>query len=167
MAKPEKKQVPSFEDILDTPSEDVTRPQPIPQGTYHCMVKGNYTPGEAPTTKNEFSEWTLGITQVQDDVDEEALTEFLKQSNGQVGRITDKTIKYRTWHTDKTIHRLKQFLTHCGIPERDENDEKLTLRERMQFAPNCQVGVHIKHKPTTDGESMFAEVDRTFKIGED
>jgi hypothetical protein len=158
------KKPPSFTDILDTPSQDVARPKPQPVGTYKCVVKGNYSEGKAPNKGTEYSEWTLGVLEAEEDVDEEALTEFLTQSNGEVARITDKTLRLRMWHTDGALWRLKEFLNHLGIPEEDDDGNPLSLRERMQFAPNSQVGVHVKHRPSSDGESMFAEIDRTFKL---
>jgi hypothetical protein len=158
------KKPPNFTDILDIPSQDVSRPKPLPQGTYLCVVKGNYREDKSTKKGTEFSEYTLGILQALDDVDEEALTEVLTQDNGEVLKITDKTLRVTMWHTPEARWRLKKFLNDLGIPEEDDAGTPMSLRERMQFVPNCQVYAHVKHDPSNDGESMFANVDRTAKV---
>jgi hypothetical protein len=167
MAKPAIKPTTNFSDILDIPSQDVSRPKPLPQGTYLCMVKGNYREDKSTKKGTEFSEYTLAIRQAQDDVDEDALQAALTQDNGEVMRLTDKTLRVTMWHTPEARWRLKKFLNDLGIPEVDENDVPMTLRERMQLTPNCQVYAHVKHTPSDDGESMFANIDRTAKVDED
>jgi hypothetical protein len=162
MAKPEKK--PNFRDILDTPATEVTRPKPTPIGTYLVTVKGNYEEGETPNTHSPYADFTLGFRQAQGDVDEEALTEYLTQGNGQVAKLTDKTIRYRLWTSDKALFRLLRFLKDCGIPEQDEDGNVYTVRDMMQLAPNSQVLIYIKHRPGDDNESMYAEIGRTAKV---
>ena len=165
MVKAAVKSVTSFADILDTPSVDIVRPMPTPVGLYLAMVKGNYEEGKTSNSQTDYADFTLGFLEAQDGVDEDDLATFLKQSDGQMAKLTDKTIKYRMmWHTPGTVYRLKKFLNDLGIPEKDEDNNNLTLRERMQYAPNCQVLIHIRHKAFQDSDSMFAEIDRTLKV---
>jgi hypothetical protein len=162
MAKPEKK--PNFRDILDTPATEVTRPKPTPIGTYLVTVKGNYDEGESPNTHSTYADFTLQFNQAQDDVDEEALREYLTQGNGQVAKITDKTIRYRMWTSEKALFRMLRFLKDLGIPEQDENGNVYSVREMMQLAPNQQCLIYIKHRPSDDGETMWPEIARTAKV---
>jgi hypothetical protein len=167
MAKPAIKPTTSFTDILDTPATEVSKPRPTPIGTYLCMVKGNYEEGKTPNTQTPYVDFTLQYRQAQDDVDEEALSEYLTQGDGQVTKLADKTIRYRLWTSDNALWRLLKFLKDLGIPEKDENGETYTVREMMQLAPNCQCLVYIKHRASNDGENMYAEIARTAKTEED
>lgn len=153
----------TFADILDTPSEDVSRPKPTPAGTYLTMVKGLYREDKSPKKGTEFSEYTLQLLKAMDDVDEEALEEFLTRSNGEVSKLQDRSLTLQCYHTPDALWRLKKFLTDLGIPER-EGTTKLSLRDRMQMVPGRQVLVHVKHSPSQDGEAMFAQIDRTAKV---
>src|SRR5215471_6233271 len=98
MAKPAIKPATNFADILDIPSTDVSRPKPLPQGTYLCMVKGNYREDKSTKKGTEFSEYTLQILQAMDDVDEDALAEALTQDSGNSLKLTDKTLRVTMWH---------------------------------------------------------------------
>jgi hypothetical protein len=163
MAKPQVK-VTSFKDILDTPATEVTRPKPTPIGTYLVTVKGNYEEGETPNTHSPYADFTLQFNQAQDDVDEEALREYLTQGNGQKTNLSDKTIRYRMWTSEKALYRMLRFLKDLGIPEQDESGNSYTVREMMQLAPNQQCLIYIKHRPGDDNESMYAEIGRTAKV---
>jgi hypothetical protein len=165
MAKPEKK--PNFRDILDTPATEVTKPKPPPIGTYLTTVRGNYEEGETPNTHSPYADFTHRLDQAQDDVDEEALTEYLTQGNGQTAKLADKTIRYRMWTSERALHRLLKYLKDLGIPTEDEKGNTYSIREMMQLAPNSQCLIYIKHRPSDDGETMYPEIARTAKVDED
>jgi hypothetical protein len=78
-------------------------------------------------------------------------------------KLTSKTLRVTMYHLPDQRWRLRKFLSDCGIPE-EEDGEVLTLRQRMQMVPNCQVLAHVKHVPSDDGETMYANVDRTAKV---
>lgn len=163
MAKPQVKTT-SFADILDTPATEVIKPRPTPIGTYLATVKGNYEEGETPNTHTPYADFTLGFNQAQDDVDEEALTEYLTKGNGQTDKLTDKTIRYRLWTSERGLYRLLKFLKDLGIPTEDADGNVYSVREMMQLAPNSQCLIYIKHRPGDDNETMYAEIGRTAKV---
>lgn len=145
-----------FGDILDTPASEVSRPKPAPQGTYRTMVKGLYRIDKSTRKGTEYSEYTHQFLEARDDVDEDALEQWL---NG--AKLTDKTIRVTMYHTHGSEWRLKKYLTDLGIDEEDSEGNALTLREMMQEVPNRTCLIHIKHTPSEDNETMFANVDRT------
>lgn len=159
--------MPNFSDILDTPSTEVTRPKPMPQGTYLTMVRGLYKPGVSTKKGTEFSEYTLQVVQAMDDVDPDALNAALTKASGEMIPLSERSFRLTMYHTPDALWRLKKFLNDLDIPETDENGEVRTLRERMQDVPNRQVYVHIKHTPSEDGEAMYANVDRTARVEEE
>lgn len=144
---------PNFGSILDTPSESVKRPSPLPVGTYYCTVKGQPKFDVSAKKKTEYAEFTLQIMQVLEDVDPEALTEAL---NGK--SISEKTIRATYYLTEDAIWRLKDFLDHCGV------EDTGTLRQRISGAPGCQVLATIRHRPSEDGTSVFAELGGTAAV---
>lgn len=143
---------PNFGTLLDTPSQSVERPKPLPTGSYLCVVKGQPRQDKSSKKGTEFVEFTLQPISALDDVDQEELTAM--------GGFADKTIKATYYLTENSIWRLKDFLDHCGIA--DEG----TLRQRIDETPNCQVLAVLKHEASDDGQSIFARLARTAPASE-
>ncbi len=76
---------PNFGALLDKPASDVERPKPLPQGSYHCIVKGLPRFDKSSKKFTEFVEFTLQPTSAGEDVDEEDLEAM--------GGIANKTIR--------------------------------------------------------------------------
>ena len=142
---------PNFGAILDTPSQEIERPKPLPQGTYTCVVNGLPRMDKSAKKGTQFVEFNLNILSAGEDVDEDALSEM--------GGIAGKSTRYTFYLTDASIWRLKKFLDDCGIEEDD-----LTLRQRLGLSPGRQVICHIKHSPSDDGTSVYANVASTAPV---
>lgn len=142
---------PNFGAILDTPSQEIERPKPLPQGTYTCVVNGLPRMDKSAKKGTEFVEFNLNILAAGEDVDEDALSEM--------GGIAGKSTRHTFYLTDASIWRLKKFLDDCGIEEED-----LTLRQRLGLTPGRQVVCHIKHSPSDDGTSVYANVASTTPV---
>lgn len=140
----------SFESILDTPSEEVKRPVPLPVGTYDTIIQGLYEEGESSKKKTPFVKFTHKIIAAGDDVDTDELEEM--------GGIADKTIKNTYYTTPDSLFRLTDFLDILGI----EGGER-TIRQRLGETPNCACKIVVEHRPSEDGASFFAEVKRVLK----
>src|SRR5262245_57618582 len=156
----------SFESVLDTPSTEVTRPRPLPVGTYLCMVKGLPRIDKSTKKGTEYSEYTLQVMEpAQDDngenldVDGDDLKLALTKANGDVIALRDRTLRHTLFHTEDALWRLKKWLNDLDIPEEDEDGNVRTIRERMQDVPGKQVFCHVKHVPSEDGESVYANID--------
>lgn len=149
MAKVETK--PEFSSILDTPSDQIEKPKPLPVGTYTAIVKGLPRFDKSSKKQTEFVEFTLQLTSAAEDVDADALDE--------AGGLQDRTIRTTYYLTENALWRLKEFIEHCGAGNASD-----TLRERIEETPNCEVGVVIKHQPSEDGTQVFANVAKTFAL---
>lgn len=162
--KPQAKaQAPSFESVLDLPSSEVARPRPLPVGTYLCMVKGQFRQDKSPKKGTEFSEYTLQILEPSEDVDQDELKLALTKASGEMVPLRDRSVRVTYYHTEDALWRLKKFLKDLGIEEED-NDGPRSIRQMMQEVPGRQVWAHIKHTPSEDGETMFANVDKTARV---
>jgi hypothetical protein len=95
-------------------------------------------------------------------VDPDALDLFLAMPDGTKKPLSDFTQRATFYLTDNSLWRLKSFLESCGL----DVDEAESLRQCIEDTPNCQVVGYVKHESSTDGESVFARVDK-FASAED
>lgn len=146
----------SFSDILNRPSSQTERPKPLPVGTYLAMVKGQHEEGESAKKRTPFVKFALQLLQAADDVDEVALAEAL---NGKA--LHEKTISTTFYVTEDAAWRLGKFLEDLGFEPGDASYQQM-----MGQAPGKQVMIAIKHRPSEDGTSVFAEVASTAAVGE-
>lgn len=153
----------NFASVLDKPSNEIARPKPMPVGSYIGILQG-LPKIEKAKTGTEFSEYTIKYVQSMDDVDEDDLEKALTKSSGEKTNLVDKITKIKYYHTEDSLWRLKQFFEHLDIPEVDDDGDQYTMRQRMQLTPNRQIGFHVKHGASEDGEAVFANVDKTFKV---
>lgn len=148
----------SFESILDTPADDVKRPVPLPAGTYSAIVKGLPEHGVSAQKKTPFVRFTYAITSAFDDVDEDELTAILTDKDGNVGAITEKSIKDTYYTTPDSLYRLTDALEAMGI---DLNDK--TVRAALDETPNCEINIVVSHRTPEGSDQIFAEVKRIMK----
>jgi hypothetical protein len=145
---------PNLSSILDRPSEDAERPKPLPQGSYTCVVQ-SWEDGTSTKKQTPFIRFILKPIDAGEDVNAEELE--------QAGGLGERTISTTYYLTNNSEYRLREFLDHCGIDSKN-GKTKLTHRERIPQAENCQVGAFIKHRASEDGEAVFAEVSRTYSV---
>lgn len=142
----------TFGSILDKPSKSIERPKPLPTGTYVCICKGLPKEGKAKTG-TEFYEFNLEIVQPLDDVSEEGITA--------VGGVVGKSIPRATYYiTEDSVWRLKKFLAEDLELEEGEK----SLRQLVSETMGKQVLATIRHKPSDDGKSVFAEMAGTAPV---
>lgn len=166
---------PNFGSILDQAPSSISRPKPLPVGSYTTICKGYPRQDKSSKKGTEFVEFTLGIVSAGEDVDEEDLALALKKPGEDEGSfaLSEKSFRHTFYLTDASIYRLVDFLVHLGFEiEPDGNggykgvgdDEDKTLRQMISETPNRQVGVNIKHQPSEDGSTVYANVASTFKV---
>ena len=148
----------SFSSILDTPFSQISRPKPQPHGTFLAMVKGLPRYDKSTKKGTPFSEYTMQLLEAQDDVDEDALKEYLTKGNGTNVPLREKTIRITFYHTPDSLWRLEKFLKDLGL-EAEDDDE--SIGDVEQKTPGRQCYIHVKHSPSDDGETMYASVDKT------
>jgi hypothetical protein len=160
--KPAKIDTPTFSSILDTPVSEVSRPKPLPQGTYLGMTKGLPRYDKSTKKGTPFSEYSIQLMEACEDVDQEELNVALTKGNGDVISLRDRSpMRLTFYHTPDALWRLIKFLKDLGL---ETEDDTTTVGELEQQAPGRQVYVHIKHTPSDDGEAMFANIDKTAPV---
>ena len=155
--------IPDFTSVLDSPASEAIRPRPLPQGTYVCMIRGMPRYDKSTKKGTDFAEFTLQIMEACEDVDQEVLKETLTKADGEVTALKDfRPLRLTFYLTEDAKYRLPEFLDRdLGIPLLDEDGKKRSYREANEDAPGKMVLAHVKHTPSPDGETMYANIDRT------
>jgi hypothetical protein len=153
----------TFSSVLDMPSSEVERiAKPLPVGSYLAVVQGQPKIDKSSKKQTEYSEYTMKILEALDDVDEDALGEYLTAMDGSKKRLTDCTIRNTYYHTENSIGRLATFFDHLdGITPDKAGDVDASLRQRMGETAGKQCVIHIKHEPFQSGEGVRAVVAST------
>jgi hypothetical protein len=154
---------PDFTSVLDTPSTEVSRPRPLPQGTFAWQIKGLPRIDKSTKKGTEFSEYVCQALEACEDVDPDELKLSLTKASGDVIPLKDRTQRITFYHTEDALWRLKKFFDDLQIPEEDDEGNVRSLRQRMQDVPGKIFYGHIKHQPSDDGETMYANIDKTAK----
>jgi hypothetical protein len=149
-----------FASILDRPSNEIERPASLPAGTYLAIVKGLPRYDKSSKKQTDFIEFTLGIQAAQDDVDEKELSNFLTKKDGSTRSLTDITMKNTYYLTEEAAWRLNKFFEDLGYDVSGDT----TLREMAEDSANSEVYISVKHRPSQDGKSIFAEIAGTAKV---
>ena len=152
----------TFGSILDKPATDVERPKPLPTGTYHCVVDGQ--PRMDKTTKKgtEFVEFSLKPMSALDDVNQDELNASLTSGDGSVKPLSDKRIRATFYLTEDSLYRLKDFL----VRDLQIEQGKKKIGQLISEAQNRQVLAAIKHVPSEDGTSIYANLAKTGPVTE-
>ena len=149
-------QAQSYSSILDRAPSEIEKPKPLPQGSYITLLVGQPRIDKSAKKQTEFREFTHKILSAGEDVDADDLAAYL----GDNKKLTDVTVKNTYYITEGAVWRLKEFLEHCGI----DLDNVESLAEGIEETPGKQVGVFVKHQASTDGQSVFANIDHTVAV---
>jgi len=149
----------SFSDILDKPATEIDRPKPLPVGTYTWSIQGLPKHDKSREKQTPYVEFTCKCQGAMDDVDEEALQEWATKSDGTMRQLTDYTARLTFYITPDSLYRLQEFLTHLGL-----DGEGKTTRQLIDETPNCQFLGSITHTASRDGESIFANINKTAPV---
>jgi len=146
---------PNFASILDAAPTEVSRPKPVPTGTYLCVVTGAPRYDKSSKKQTDFVEFQLRPINCFDDVDEEDLEA--------AGGIDGKMFRATFYLTEDAVWRLDEFHTHCGL----DLDPDTSRRSRNDDVINSEVLVYIKHSTSQDGQTKYAEIARTAPVPEE
>lgn len=141
----------NISEILNRKVEDTEAPKPLPQGSYHCVVKGHPEQGESSKKKTPFLKFALNILAPMDDVPADELEEY--------GEVKGKTIDAVYYTTDGALFMLRDFLESLGL-DIDGKSYGVCIDE----SPNCEVIAYVKHEPSNDGKRFFARLSSTAKM---
>jgi len=161
---------PSFAPILDRAPKEVERPKSLPIGSYIWIIKGVPKFDRSNFKKTEYVEFTVvpqGPVTGNDgnlDVDQEALDATLTRKDGSRIAIQAKSQRLTFYLTEDALWRLKEFLKHIGFDTEDEGEEAPSLRQMINESANRSFGGFVSHKPSDDGETMYANITKTFAL---
>lgn len=142
----------NFADVLNRPAAAVEKPKPYPIGTYLCIVDGPAEISKVGKKQTDAAIFKLKILAPGADVDPAAVAE--------AGGVAGKQLRITYWLTEDALYRLKQFLVdHLGLAEGSK-----TLGELLAEAPGCQVYANVGHRPSEDGQTLYADVKSTAKV---
>ena len=140
---------PNFASILDEAPTEISRPKPLPEGTYICIV-GAPEEGISRGKQTPYVRFPLKPIAALDDVDAMDLEA--------AGGLENKTLRIDFWATTDAIYRLDEFHTHCGI----DISDAVPRRIRNTEAVNSQVLAVVKHRQDQNDPSRFyTDVTRT------
>jgi hypothetical protein len=140
----------SFNDILNKPAAEIEAPKPHPAGTYLAIIDG---PGEFTKMgkdQTDVLKVKFKLMQAGPDVDAEALA---------AAESLGKTITANYFLTDAAIYRLKEMMEHAGL----ELGTK-SVGQLIPELPGQQINIVIGHRPSADGQRIFAEVKATAAV---
>lgn len=143
--------------ILDRPASEIARPKPIPAGTYTCVVR-KFEHGKSTKKGTEFVEFTLAPIQPGPEIDPGDLEFALTKPSGEKVLLKDRQLRATYYVTEDAAWRLKKFLVDCGI------EEGVNLTAMINESINHEVLVTVKHTPSEDGETVYANVGGTAKV---
>lgn len=148
----------NFSDILDRAPTEVEKPKPLPAGKYSTVLIGVPRYDKSAKKQTPFVEFQHKLTSAGEDVDQDALKEALAQADGTSRRLADIVMKNTFYLTEGSAWRLKEFLGDCGF---DVDSDEHSLREMIEQSSGRSVDIYIKHTPSQDGKSIFAEIAST------
>lgn len=127
----------------------------LPVGSYVAVVLGMPEYKTSPKKGTPYAEYRIKLFEAMEDVDTDELEEF--------GSIADKEMPLAFYYgTEGGTRRLQAFLENCGI----DTSGSETMQQLMEEAGGKTVIVQIKHTPSQDGMSVYAQIDGTAKYGE-
>ena len=148
---------PNFASVLDKPATEISRPKPLPAGTYLAVVEGLPRYDKSTKKQTDFVEFSLRISAAADDVDQEELSEVgLTLKDG-----TPRSMKATYYITEDAAWRLKKFLEDLGF---DFDAEGISLRDACEASSNREVYITVGHEPSQDGQAIFARITGTAKV---
>lgn len=146
---------PSFEDALNVPMHEVTRPKPLPQGTYTFNVL-SWREDKSSKKQTAFVEYTLQPIAFEEDVDESEVDDM--------GGLANRTIRHTFYLTPDAMWRLRKFLEDCGVDVGNKRNPKMA-GDLIPQAVGAQVLGHVKHEPSRaiGSTDVYAVISSTAK----
>jgi hypothetical protein len=132
-----------FRALLAKPMDDVKRPIPLPQGTFHGLI-GKHSFGESRNKKTPFVSYELTLQSHSDDIEDDAMEGI---------ELAKRTLSVTYYLTEDALYRAKEFLQSVGVAT-----EGRALGECLPEAVNARVLVGITQRNSEDGTQIFNDV---------
>ena len=131
---------PNFASLLNKPTDDVKKPEPLPDGTYFGVVKSHELL-ESSQKKTPFVRYHVEATEPDPDTDAEGV------------EVAGKKLKVDFYITDESTYRLTEFIASLGVDIAGR-----TLGEIIPQATGQTIMLDVVKKPNQDGTAYFNEI---------
>lgn len=145
----------SFENILNKKATEISRPPPVPPGTYTLQVFGrpNFV-DQSRRGGTDYVDFQTKIVAIGDNVEESILATFPGGRAALMGFELKGRAGARFYLSENAMYMVKEWLTESlGIDEGDK-----TLKELCFEAPGNMVMAEIQNEPTQDGKGMVSTI---------
>jgi len=139
----------SFDDLLGARVDEFEKPQPLPVGSYHVLVKDYGKTEKQSAAGNNGVVVQFSVLSPLDDVDADELRKVTAKSP-----LSKKVLRHTFWLTEDAAHRIRTFIEYLGITV-----EGRTLREVLPEIKGRPIIVSIRHKPSDrNPEEVYQEI---------
>ena len=132
-----------FKSLLSKPSDDITKPKPLPAGTYNGMVS-KYEFGESKEKKTPYVRFFLTVHSAGEDIDPADIEGI---------DLTKKQLRRDFYLTDDALYRLKEFAVSIGVEATGRS-----LGEMIPDCVNAQVLIAVTQRNSQDGSEIYNDV---------
>jgi len=133
-----------FSKLLSKSADDITKPKPVPVGTYSGVIKKYEYLESKNENKTPYVRFTVGLQAPGDDVDASELENV---------DLTKKSFRKDFYLTEDAQYRVKEFAESCGIATSGRS-----LGEIIPDVVNAQVLVGITQQSSADGSEIYNNV---------
>lgn len=143
---------PNFSHLLKRPAGQAKKPEALPIGDYHGIIKG-FEIGDQNKNKTPYARLQLGLMGWPDSVDEAE-----RQQSGPDGKSTPIDLSKRQlrrdmYLDDPSLWRLDEFLRSCGIEPEGRTYEEC-LPELVGHQVTIEVQQYLNEKTSEIGNQV-------------
>jgi hypothetical protein len=136
--------MPDFRALLSKPVDDIVKPKAIPTGTFVGRID-KYDLLEAKNErKTPYVRFSIKLASPGADIDPSELDGV---------DLSKKTLPKDFYLTDDALHRLKSFMSSCGIDFTGRS-----LAETIPDFVGAEVTVYITQRTSEDGKEIYNDV---------
>ena len=121
----------SFQDILNTPMDEIKAPKPLPPGEYVALIDGQPEITQRGKNQNHCVIFPLKLLEAVNVTPafQQQLHEALEGK-----ALTDVKLSTTFWVTPDSAYRLRNFLVdHLGIPSKMKPQEAIAMTQGRQL----------------------------------
>lgn len=148
-----------FSKLLSVSTDEIKKPEPLPQGTYLCQVKAHEYGETKSDKKTPFVLYTLIPLEPKEDVDQDELMTALQGK-----QIGEKQLRYTFYLSKDAQYRCLDFLKKCGV-----DTAGLSLGQCIPEATGKVILVSVDKKPSSKpgDDTIYNEITGCASAEED
>ena len=134
-----------FSKLLSKSADDITKPKPVPVGTYSGVIKKYEYLESKNENKTAYVRFAVRLQAPHDDVDPSDLEGV---------DLTKKSLRKDFYLTEDAQYRVKEFAESCGVATSGRS-----LAEIIPDIVNAQVLVGNTQQSSPDGSEIYNNVN--------